>query len=148
MTEQYVHVDISQNLRMSELEAAWLRLQLPDLAADNAPAGRRSPGATARPRRDCAGRPTTPTTSSTSASLRVADRDARPRRSSRERGVATGVHYPLALTQQPAYRAPRRRRLPGGRGVGGRVRLAALLPRAHRRRGRAPSPTALEDLGQ
>ena len=29
MTEQYVHVDISQNHRMSELEAAWLRLQLP-----------------------------------------------------------------------------------------------------------------------
>ena len=35
MTEQYVHVDISQNFRMSELEAAWLALQLPHLAADN-----------------------------------------------------------------------------------------------------------------
>ena len=29
--QQYVHVDVSQNHRMSELEAAWLRLQLPHL---------------------------------------------------------------------------------------------------------------------
>ena len=28
---QYVHVDVSQNHRMSELEAAWLRLQTPTL---------------------------------------------------------------------------------------------------------------------
>ena len=36
MTEQYVHVDISQNFRMSEIEAAWLRLQLAALDVDNA----------------------------------------------------------------------------------------------------------------
>ncbi|MET0324201.1 MAG: DegT/DnrJ/EryC1/StrS family aminotransferase, partial [Ilumatobacteraceae bacterium] len=35
MTEQYGHVDISQNVRMSELEAAWLTLQLPHLVDDN-----------------------------------------------------------------------------------------------------------------
>ena len=35
MTEQYVHTDVSQNFRLSELEAAWLRLVLPDLAAGN-----------------------------------------------------------------------------------------------------------------
>ena len=35
MTEQYVHVDISQNHRLSELEAAWLRLQVPHLRDDN-----------------------------------------------------------------------------------------------------------------
>ena len=35
MTEGYVHVDVSQNFRMSELEAAWLRIQLPHLAAGN-----------------------------------------------------------------------------------------------------------------
>ena len=35
VTEQYVHVDISQNSRMSELEAAWLRIQLPHLIDDN-----------------------------------------------------------------------------------------------------------------
>jgi dTDP-4-amino-4,6-dideoxygalactose transaminase len=29
MTELYRHVDISQNFRMSEIEAAWLRMQLP-----------------------------------------------------------------------------------------------------------------------
>src|SRR4029079_12300122 len=28
MTEQYVHEEISQNFRMSEVEAAWLRLSL------------------------------------------------------------------------------------------------------------------------
>ncbi len=35
MTDGYVHVDVSQNFRMSELEAAWLRIQLPHLAAGN-----------------------------------------------------------------------------------------------------------------
>ena len=36
MTERYVHVEVSQNHRMSELEAAWLRLLLPLLRGDNA----------------------------------------------------------------------------------------------------------------
>ena len=35
MTEQYVHVDISQNFRMSEIEAAFIRLQLARLDVDN-----------------------------------------------------------------------------------------------------------------
>jgi dTDP-3-amino-3,4,6-trideoxy-alpha-D-glucose transaminase len=34
MTTQYVHEAVSQNFRMSEIEAAWLRLTLPTLAAD------------------------------------------------------------------------------------------------------------------
>ena len=36
--------------------------------------------------------------------FRAADRDAGPDDCSASSGVATGVHYPLALTQQPAYR--------------------------------------------
>ena len=51
MTEQYVHVDVSQNFRMCELEAAWLRLQLPSLGGGQRAGGRRSPGTTGRPRR-------------------------------------------------------------------------------------------------
>ena len=35
MTAQYVHEAVSQNFRMSEIEAAWLRLALPALAGDN-----------------------------------------------------------------------------------------------------------------
>ena len=57
-------------------------------------------------------------------------------RCSSDRGVATAMHYPLALTQQPAYRHFVRHAVPGGRGVGCGVRLAAVLPRADRRRGR------------
>ena len=34
MTDQYVHESVSQNFRMSEVEAAWLRLALVDLATD------------------------------------------------------------------------------------------------------------------
>ena len=34
MTEQYVHEIVSQNFRMSEIEAAWLRLALPELDGD------------------------------------------------------------------------------------------------------------------
>src|SRR5690606_4955481 len=33
---EYAHTTISQNFRMSEIEAAWLRLVLPELAAGNA----------------------------------------------------------------------------------------------------------------
>ena len=35
VTEQYVHVDVSQNFRMSEIEAAFIRLQLARLDVDN-----------------------------------------------------------------------------------------------------------------
>ena len=159
MTEQYVHVDISQNFRMSELEAAWLALQLPHLAADNAPAGRHRPALPPGRAVDCAGTPTTPTTSSTSASAprrtatACAPTLARARRRHRR---------PLPAGPDPAAGVPPAHdgRLPAGRGVGGRVRLAALLPRAHRRRGRSrrrrrwrastrdpPQPGGRRDLG-
>ena len=158
MTEQYVHTEISQNHRMSELEAAWLRLQLPDLAADN-----RRRATIARRYRAAAPelcwQADHPDHVVHQCVLRAADRDA-TRGALAARGVATGVHYPLAITQQPAYRAPRRAGLPARRGVGGDVRLAAVLPRAVRRRGRhrrrppwststsdAPEPRGPGDLG-
>jgi len=106
MTEQYVHVDVSQNFRLSELEAAWLRLVLPDLDAGN----ERRRAVTAAYR-------------AASPELRwhadhprhvhhlcVVRRDGRDRwrAALADRGVATAVHYPLALTEQPAYRPLRR----------------------------------------
>ena len=113
MTEQYVHVDISQNHRLSELEAAWLRLQLPHLArrqrADAPTIAGRYRACRAG---DCGGRPTTPTTSSTCASC-GSPIATRFRAGARRRAAsATGVHYPLALTQQPAYRRSPRSRCP------------------------------------
>jgi dTDP-4-amino-4,6-dideoxygalactose transaminase len=101
MTDQYVHVDISQNHRMSELEAAWLRLQLPHLTAGNE---RRA--AIARHYRDA--NPTIDWQADHPAHVfhlcvaRFDDRDA-VRTTLAARGVATAVHYPLAITQQPAY---------------------------------------------
>ncbi|MET0663118.1 MAG: DegT/DnrJ/EryC1/StrS family aminotransferase, partial [Ilumatobacteraceae bacterium] len=102
MTEQYVHVEVSQNFRMSELEAAWLRLQVPTLAADNA---RRA--AIARHYRSAAPhvawQSDHPDHVFHLCVARFTDRDgARARLASA--GVGTSVHYPLALTQQPAYR--------------------------------------------
>jgi aminotransferase EvaB len=102
MTEQYVHTDISQNFRISELEAAWLRLGLPRLRTDNA---RRHEIATRyraaapslhwqRTHRDHAYH---------LCVLRAGDRAA-VRRALEDRGVGSAVHYPLALTEQPAYR--------------------------------------------
>ncbi len=102
MTEQYVHVEISQNFRMSELEAAWLRLQLPTLAADNA---RRA--AIARHYRsaapDLAWQTDHPDHVFHLCVARFTDRDA-TRAQLASAGVGTAVHYPLAITQQPAYR--------------------------------------------
>ena len=102
MTEQYVHVDVAQNARMSELEAAWLRLQLPALAAGN------------QRRREIASayRAAAPHLAWQTGHPRhvhhlcvVRHPDREPfRRRLAARGVATAVHYPLALTQQPAYR--------------------------------------------
>ena len=102
MTAQYVHEDISQNFRMSEIEAAWLRLCLAELDADIA--RRRHVAATLRAAAPhlrwqqehadhsyhlCVFRTTQ--REAVRAQLAIA-------------GVATAIHYPLALTQQPAYR--------------------------------------------
>jgi dTDP-4-amino-4,6-dideoxygalactose transaminase len=102
MTEQYVHVDISQNHRLSELEAAWLRLQLPHLAEDNE--RRRAIAHHYREAAPALGwQDDHPDHVHHLAVLRTTARDAL-RSELADRGVRTAVHYPLALTQQPAYR--------------------------------------------
>lgn len=102
MTEQYVHEAISQNFRMSELEAAWLRLGLPvlddDVAARRRIAARyREAAPHLRWQRHDASH------AYHLCVFRAADREA-TRSQLAEAGVATAVHYPLALTGQPAYR--------------------------------------------
>ena len=101
MTEQYVHVDVSQNFRMSELEAAWLRLQLVELEA--ATRRRRE---IARHYREVAPQLHWQTDHPDHVFhlcvARVSDRNA-ARAQLDDAGVATAIHYPLAITQQPAY---------------------------------------------
>jgi dTDP-4-amino-4,6-dideoxygalactose transaminase len=102
MTEQYVHTVVSQNFRMSEIEAAWLRVALARLTSSNArrraiAARYRSAAPHLRWHADH------PDHVHHLAVLRTSDR-AHFRRLLTERGVATAVHYPHALTQQPAYR--------------------------------------------
>ena len=102
MSAQYVHTEISQNFRTSELEAAWLRLLLPDLAEGNA----RRRAAVAAYRAAAPGlawHADHPDHVYHLAVVRAGERDAF-RAALAEWGVATGVHYPLAVTQQPAYR--------------------------------------------
>ena len=102
MTQQYVHVDISQNFRLSEVEAAWLRLQLPDLAAGNQ---RRA--TIARHYRAAAPQlrwqDDHPDHVFHLCVARFADREA-ARQQLASMDITTAVHYPLAITQQPAYR--------------------------------------------
>lgn len=101
MTEQYVHTEISQNFRTSELEAAWLRLALPHLRAGNE--RRRAIAATyRRAAPHLAWQPDHPDHVHHLCVARVAGRDD-VRSALAERSVATAVHYPRALTQQPAY---------------------------------------------
>ncbi len=103
MTEQYVHVDISQNFRMSEIEAAFIRLQLARLDVDNS---RRR--AIARHYRLAAPNlrwhDDHPDHVFHLCVLRAVERD-RMRAELEAAGVQTAVHYPLAITQQPAYRS-------------------------------------------
>jgi len=98
---QYVHTEISQNFRMSEIEATWLNLTLPFLAADTQ--RRREIAAAYR-----AAAPHLPWQSDHErhvhhlAVVRSSDRDAL-RAHLAAHDVGSAVHYPLALTQQPAY---------------------------------------------
>ncbi len=102
MTTMYVHEFVSQNFRMSEVEAAWLRLALRDLTTD------------VERRREIVGRyreaapglgwqAPHPSHAYHLAVFRSADR-ASTRMALEADGVASAVHYPLAITQQPAYR--------------------------------------------
>jgi dTDP-4-amino-4,6-dideoxygalactose transaminase len=110
MTQQYVHERVSQNFRMSEIEAAWLRLGLPLLDRWN------------EARRDVATRYRAAAPGlrwhadherhvQHLCVFRTTDRD-RTRARLAELGVGTGVHYPVALTRQPAYAHLTRRPCP------------------------------------
>jgi dTDP-4-amino-4,6-dideoxygalactose transaminase len=99
VTDGYAHTRVSTNARLSELAAAALRVGLPHLDADNA---RRRSIATRY--REAAPDLVWHTPHDRHVYhlcvARVPDRAAFRARVS----FATGVHYPLALTQQPAYR--------------------------------------------
>lgn len=97
---KHEHIDLSQNHRMSELEAAWLTIQLRHLGAGNARRRR-----IAQRYREAA----------PSLDWQSDDRDhvhhlavfrTPAREDTRQRMLAmdveTGVHYPRALTEQPA----------------------------------------------
>ena len=102
MTEQYVHEQVAQNFRMSEIEAAWLRLGLTSIDAAN----ERRRSIVARYRAAAPGlawHADHPRHVHHLCVVRSTDRTAVRNRLAAA-GVATGVHYPLALTQQPAYR--------------------------------------------
>lgn len=110
MAAQYVHHEISQNFRMSEIEAAWLRLSLPLLAAANE--RRRLIAASYRQAApELRWQADHPDHVHHLAVFRTDDRD-RARRELASREVATAVHYPLAITEQPAYRRFARRPCP------------------------------------
>jgi dTDP-4-amino-4,6-dideoxygalactose transaminase len=102
MTQQYVHEDISQNFRMSEIEAAWLRLSLGRLTADNA---RRRAIAT-HYRTSAPGLRWQSPHPAHVYHLCVMRSPTRQliRDDLAARGVATAIHYPLAVDEQPAYR--------------------------------------------
>ena len=102
MTEQYVHEVVSQNFRLSEIEAAWLRLALEGLTADveqrRAIVRRYRQAAP-----DLCWQTDNPSHAYHLAVFRSADRAA-ARAALEAGGVASAIHYPVAITQQPAYR--------------------------------------------
>lgn len=101
MTAQYVHDEVSQNFRLSEIEAAWLRLGLPRLATWNE--RRRYIATRYREAAPNLGWQTPHQRHSYHLCVaRFAERDTARARLA-ELGVGTAVHYPLAVNQQPAY---------------------------------------------
>ncbi|CAB4723437.1 MAG: erythromycin biosynthesis sensory transduction protein eryC1 [Actinobacteria bacterium] len=99
-SEQYVHIEVSQNHRMSEIEAAWLNIVLTQLEIGN------------QRRRDIVNRyqlanPNIRWQATHSnhvyhlAVALTANRDDF-RQAMLKHDISTGIHYPLALTQQPA----------------------------------------------
>ena len=103
LSGQYVHEAVSQNFRMSEIEAAWLRLGLPALTSDVEKRRAIATRYRAAAPHLCWQRED-PRHAYHLCVFRAPDRDAVRQRLASV-GVATAVHYPLALTQQPAYRA-------------------------------------------
>jgi len=102
MTEQYVHEEISQNFRMSEVEAAWLRLSLARLTADNA--RRRAIVAHYRASApDLRWQSPHPAHVYHLCVMRSASRQL-VREGLAARGIASAIHYPLSVDDQPAYR--------------------------------------------
>jgi dTDP-4-amino-4,6-dideoxygalactose transaminase len=102
MTQQYVHDYVSQNFRMSEVEAAWLRLALTELTTD-VEQRRAIVAQYRRAAPDLRWQTDHPSHAYHLAVFRSPDR-AHARSALEGDGVATAIHYPLAITQQPAYR--------------------------------------------
>ena len=102
MTQRYVHELVSQNFRMSEIEAAWLVLAFDDLEADN----RRRREIASRYRDAAPGlrwQAPHPQHVYHLCVFRSSERES-TRDALHDLDVATAIHYPLAVTQQPAYR--------------------------------------------
>jgi hypothetical protein len=104
--ERYISASIGVNSRLDEVQAAILRARLPHLDAGNA---RRRDIAAAYDEA-LAGGPIAPPARRPEAEhvfhqyvLRVEGRDAVQARL-REEGVGTGIHYPVPVHLQPAYR--------------------------------------------
>jgi len=125
--ERYVSSVPGVNSRLDELQAAMLRVRLTRLAAENARRGEIAARYTA----GLAGAPITlPTVAAGAAPvwhqyvIECDDRDALRQRLE-QAGIGTGVHYPMPVHLQPAYR--------------GRVCCAGPLPCTERAAGRIVS---------
>ena len=98
VTDDYVHTRIATNARLSEVAAAALRVELPHLDADNA----RRAAIVARYREaapELRWHAPHPRHVYHLCVARVTERD----RFRAQKPFGTAVHYPRALTQQPAY---------------------------------------------
>ncbi len=119
---KHSHASIGLNYRMAELQAAGLRVVLPRLGEGNA----QRIAAAARYAQGLLGSDVTLPAMPGDGShvyhlfvIRTAERDALAAHL-REAGVATAVHYPVAIHQQPAYAS-------SGQGGGGLPRTEAAV---------------------
>lgn len=150
---KYVHLIVGTNARLDAIQAAALSVKLRHLRRWNARRVEHAKAYVARLRNRCIQIPEVPLGAEHNFHLfvvRVKNRDA-VRRKLRDRGIETGIHYPLPLHLTPAYQElgyPMRGSLPVSEALAPEVLSLPMYPELGDSQREEVSEAVLESLDQ
>jgi dTDP-4-amino-4,6-dideoxygalactose transaminase len=150
---KYVHLIVGTNARLDAIQAAVLSVKLRYLRKWNARRVEHAMAYAARLRNQCIQIPEIPPGSEHNFHLfvvRVKNRDA-VRRRLRDRGIETGIHYPLPLHLTPAYQElgyPTRGSLPVSEALASEILSLPMYPELGDSQREEVSEALLESLDQ